>query len=121
MKKKNLLVLTSILLLASCGQTNNPTIEPTAEPTVEPTQVPTVEPTIEPTVEPTIQPSITPSEPEPTIEPTPEYYVDEFGVTRYNFDESSYEAFEFIDVEDIYLLENLNQALESDYKIYMKS
>lgn len=122
MKKKNLLVLTSILLLASCGQTNNPTVEPTAEPTVEPTvkptQVPTVEPTIEPTVEPTteptieptveptIQPSITPSEPEPTIEPTPEYYVDEFGVTRYNFDESSYEAFEFIDVEDIYLLEN---------------
>ena len=51
MKKNNILILSLLFTLSSCGQ--QPTAEPTVEPTVEPTAEPTVEPTIEPTIEPT--------------------------------------------------------------------
>ena len=69
--KKNLLLLLSAIVLASCGQqpTDEPTVQPTIEPTAAPTETPTTDPTVEPTVEETQEPTQTPTE-EPTIEPT---------------------------------------------------
>ena len=103
MKTRNLLLLSSALLLASCGQTQNPTSEPTVQPTEEPTVQPTKTPTVQPTETPTVEPTVEETE-EPTVEPIPEYEVDEYGVKRYYFDESKYEEFSFADVEDIYLI-----------------
>lgn len=72
-------MLFTVLALASCGEkkpdpteaTAAPTAEPTAAPTAEPTQEPTAAPTAEPTQEPTQEPTAEPTQ-EPTQEPTAE-------------------------------------------------
>ena len=128
--KKNLMLLLSIIVLASCGQqpdpTINPTVEPTAEPTVEPTVIPsepapTVEPTTQPTVipseptptvEPTTQPTVIPSEPTPTVDPTIE-------PTQDNTPEPTVEPSPEIEVSTPYYKEkNITHYLGSDNDIY---
>lgn len=95
MKKNNLLLLSSLLLLASCGQVENPT----SNESEQPSQIPTSE--ITPTEVPTSE--VTPTEEVSSDIVEEDYIVDENGIKRYKFDESGYEEFTFFDVEDIYL------------------
>ena len=92
--KKNLLVLTALLALTSCGsqaaslipQSEDsaipsvaPSIEPSVTPSVAPSVAPSVVPSIEPSVEPSVEPSIMPDPSaeysmtpsvEPSVEPS---------------------------------------------------
>ena len=95
MKKNNLLLLSSLLLLASCGQVENPTNNESEQPS----QIPTSE--ITPTEVPTSE--VTPTEEVSSDIVEEDFIVDENGIKRYKFDESGYEEFTFFDVEDIYL------------------
>lgn len=107
--KKNLMLLLSIIVLSSCGQQPEPTINPTVDPTAEPTVEPTVIPS-EPT--PTVEPTVIPSEPTPTVEPTIE-------PTQDNTPEPTVEPSPEIEVSTPYYKEkNITHYLGSDNDIY---
>ena len=89
MKKNNLLLLSSLLLLASCGQVENPT----SNESEQPSQIPPSE--ITPTEVPTSE--VTPTEEVSSDIVEEDYIVDENGIKRYKFDESGYEEFTFFD------------------------
>lgn len=114
MKKNNLLLLSSLLLLASCGQVENPT----SNESEQPSQIPPSE--ITPTEVPTSE--VTPTEEVSSDIVEEDYIVDENGIKRYKFDESGYEEFTFFDVEDIYLTVDetyyLSKMLVKDASLY---